>query len=162
MQVSFCFSVSKLFVNKVMSLILYVPRKQPNAHFSWRVTWLGDFSQFEEKTNLILSWYWLMLLVDTVTLSWHWTQWTAFSSLWHSPAGCHGMCWHWHLDTVTMYNCYYCQRQSNVIMIISSKATTLLLGSRAQSRMTKSLCLNSAGELYCQPLASQYRALQLV
>ena len=44
------------------------------------------------------------------------------------------------------------------------RALQVLLGSeaRTRSRMTNSLRLNSAEDLYCQPLTSQYRPLQFV
>ena len=90
------------------------------------------------------------------------------------PAGGQGGCWHWHWDT--MYNCYNYQRQSHII--ISKKNATWTAGvpgpssgrlnSAEPGRMTNSprFKLNSADsrkhDLYCQPLTSQYLALQFV
>ena len=42
------------------------------------------------------------------------------------------------------------------------RSRALLLGSRTRSRMTNSLCLKTEEDLYCEPLTSQYRALQFV
>ena len=38
---------------------------------------------------------------------------------------------------------------------------SIMIAARIPSRMTNSLRLNSAEDLYCQPLTLQYRALQL-
>ena len=102
------------------ALILDLHHRQPRSHFSWRVTWQGDFCHLEEAANLVLSWYWKrqptfgteLILVDT---SWHWVDTELLCSGAQQVVG-DGI-WHWY----SMYNCYNCQRQSH---IISSKNTT--------------------------------------
>ena len=47
-----------------LSSAVILHHKQRKGHFSWRVTWQGDFCQLEETANLILSWY-SLILVDT-------------------------------------------------------------------------------------------------
>ena len=85
---------------------------------------------------------------NKLTLSWHWT------ALRRRPAWAGGGGWHWHWRT--MYNCYTlnCQRQSYYLFKKHNCQCSLALhlGSRAWSRVTNSLRLNSAEDLSCNIL----------
>ena len=43
--------------------------RQQRIHFSWRITWQGDFCHLEEAANLILSWYYLIQVDTKLTMN---------------------------------------------------------------------------------------------
>ena len=106
-----------------------------------------------------------LILVDT---SWHWVDTERLCQLYRSPVG--GGWWRWHndRDTMPVYNCQNCWRQPH---IISSKNATACavwpfywtLGLRAEwppyYTWTQQR-IHTARQ--CQPLNSQYWALQFV
>ena len=117
----------------------------------------GDITG-EEIINLKL-----IINLKPVMLSWLW-HCTALPCRAWSSAGGGWQWWHWHWATMQKISDHL--RQSHIT--ISPKklycrcSWAILLYSR--SRMTNSIRLNWAEDLYCQPLTSQYslRALQFV
>ena len=119
------------------------------SHMTRWLLSLGNDTQLDTELILVDS---NLILVDSeLTLN-------GFVHCDRCPAGCG--CWHWHQALDTMYNCFYCQRQTHILFKKPNcqHCWALLLG----SRMTNTLCLSSVEDLYCQPWTLQYWALPLV
>ena len=136
----------------------------------WRETWLvqtqvrQDFHLFPSQLTVRIRAWELMhgkekddtsLLGYKLTLSWLWLDTKGdCKALCRRPAG--GGCWHWHWDT--LYNCYDCQRQLHILCSKNTTASAVrrrqalqVMGSWTRSKMTYSLNLNSAEDLYYHP-----------